>query len=310
MLQLISMKLRFFLSLSLFFVLFLSITAPIYAQRVRVFPSPTTSEEELATKSAEATGSAVQAPQQDVTKPETDTQRNEFLALFSKREIDSPTLLNIVAYIVQYAVKVGVPANTILLIFVLPVLATLSVFVRHIIGLPSLETIVPVALAITLLSTGVTVGALLLITIFLASTLARLSLKHLRIMQLPKMALSMLVVAILVFAALVLGASYGILEVRNLSIFPVLLLIILSDKIVALQLTRGVSETFLTTMITLILGLIGFALMSSSIVRQYMLLYPEFILLLVPINILMGRYFGLRITEMYRFSAIRKYGNK
>jgi hypothetical protein len=40
------------------------------------------------------------------------------------------------------------------------------------------------------------------------------------------------------------------------------------------------------------------------------LLYPEVILILIPVNILMGRYFGLRLTEYHRFRQFRRYVNK
>jgi hypothetical protein len=173
-----------------------------------------------------------------------------------------------------------------------------------------LEMIVPVALSITLVSTGFTAGAVLLLTILLASTIARVILKKVRIMQFPKMALSIFVVAIFVFASLVLSARFGMLSVKQISIFPILILILLGEKIVSLQLTRSARETFMITVVTLILGLVGFFLLSWQLFRQAVILYPELILLLIPINIMIGRYFGLRLTEFIRFYALRRDGGK
>ncbi len=262
--------------------------------------SPSSSEKEKLEKLKE----------EDITKPEEERQREEFLALFSTRQIDKLTPLNFMGYLVQYSVKAGVPANTVILILLLPFLATLIVFIRQIIGLPSLEMLVPIALSITLISTGLTAGGILLITILLASTIARITLKKIRIMQLPKIALSILVVAIFVFISLTVSASIGILAVKQLSIFPVLLLILLSEKTVAVQLSLGPREAFLITFMTLLLGLAGYIILSSETLRSFVLLYPEVILALVPVNIIMGRYFGLRLTEFYRFSTLRKYANQ
>lgn len=246
----------------------------------------------------------------DFTKPEQSIEKEELIAFFSKRPLSGPTLLNIIGYSVQYAVKVGVPANTIILILLLPFLATIIVFCRQIIGIPTLEMLVPIALSITLVSTGLTAGLILLITILVASTLTRIFLKGVRIMQLPKMAMSMLFVSVFVFIALTVSASLGLLEVRRLSIFPILLLILLSDKIVALQLSRSPQETLVITLFTLSLGLLGFIILSFDLTRQVVLLYPEILLALIPINILIGRYFGLRLTELYKFSELQKYANK
>ncbi|KKQ96546.1 MAG: hypothetical protein A3C27_01815 [Candidatus Levybacteria bacterium RIFCSPHIGHO2_02_FULL_39_36] len=268
-----------------------------------------TESAEEATKSAEKE-EIQKLTQEDLTKPEEDEAKKEFIELFSSRPIEDITFFNFAGFFVQYAVRSGVPANTIILILLLPFLATLVVFFRQIIGLPTLEMLVPIALAITLIATGLTAGAILLITILLASFVARLILKKIRIMQLPKMALSMLLVAIFVFMSLTVSASLGILTVRQLSFFPVLLLILLSDKIVALQLARGSKPAIIITFFTLMLGAAGYVILSVGIIRNYLLLYPEIIFILIPINLLLGRYFGLRLTEYHRFAPFRKYVNQ
>lgn len=264
----------------------------------------------VASLSAEEQEEIDRIRQEDITKPEEIDEREEYLALFANRPIETPTIFNFTGYAIQYAVREGVPANTIMLILLLPFLATLAVFVRHIIGLPSLEMIVPIALSITLVSTGISAGAVLLITILLASTIARLMLKKIRIMQLPKMALSIFVVSLFVFISLTVSASVGMLTVTQLSIFPVLLLILLGEKIVSLQLSRSAGETFQIATVTILMGLLGFAILQSEMIRRFVLLYPEVIYILIPLNILMGRYFGLRLTEVYRFSKLRKYANQ
>lgn len=247
---------------------------------------------------------------QNVTQPEEEEAKREYLELFKNRPVDHLTPLNFAAYAVQYAVRQGVPANTIMLILLLPFLATIVAAFRHIIGVPSLGLLVPIAFSITLLATGISAGAILLATILLASGAARIILKRIRIMQLPKMALSMLVVAMFIFVALTGSAAAGILAVRQLSIFPILLFILLSDRIVALLLERTMIETVQITLITLILGLLGFFMLSFEPIQRFILLYPETIFLLIPINIIIGRYFGLRVTEYFRFASVNKYGSK
>lgn len=267
-------------------------------------------DEASASPSADQQKELEKIKEEDLTKPEEEKAKKEFLALFSKRQINEPGFTNFMGYSVQYAVRNGVPANTIILILLLPALATMVVFVRNILGFPTLEMLVPIALAITLIATGPIAGVILLATILFASTISRYILKRIRIMQLPKMAISMLIVSIFVFAALVVSASFGLISVTQLSFFPVLLLILLSDKIVGLQLARGTKPAVVITFFTLVLGSIGYAILSVEIIRGYVLLYPETILILIPLNILLGRYFGLRLTEYHRFQAFRKYVNQ
>jgi hypothetical protein len=214
------------------------------------------------------------------------------------------------AFLVQASVKSGVPSRTVILILLLPMLATIIAFIRHVIGLPSIGMLVPVALSITLLSTGITAGLILLATIIFASTFARLLLKKLRIMQLPKMALSMFIVSIFLFFTLTLSAMGGVLVVKQLSIFPVLLLILLSEQIIAVQTERSVQEMLIISMVTFAIGILGFLLLSSNYLRNTIILYPEFILVLIPLNIVIGRYFGLRLMEYFRFSSITRHASK
>lgn len=300
--------------------LFLSFVGNVQAQIRRITPSPTpsfvkaplaTESAQVATPSAEEQRKIEEIKKGDVTRPEEAQQREEFFALFAQRPIKNITPLNFMAYAVQYAVRVaGVPANTVVLILLLPLLASVISFMRHVIGLPGIGMLLPIALSITLLATGILPGALLLGSIILASTLARFILKHVRIMQLPKMALSMFIVSLCIFAILTLSAISGLLVVRQLSIFPVLLMILLSEQIVSVQLERTTREVLHITIFTILLGILGFLILSSVLLRNTILLYPELILFLIPLDIVVGRYFGLRITEYFRFSDIRSHGNK
>ena len=245
-----------------------------------------------------------------VTQPEEASEKAQFFALFARRPATELTLFNFFAYGVQYAVSVGIPANTVMLILLLPLLATMLAFLRHVIGLPSLGMLVPIALSITFLATGLATGMILLLAIILGSTLAKIILKRVRIMQLPKMALSMFIVALLIFVTLTVSATAGIIAVKQISIFPVLLLILLSESIVTLQLERTTRETLTITGTTLLLGVAGYMILSWDFLRKLVLLYPEFVLVLIPLNIAIGRYFGLRITEIIRFDSVKRHGSK
>lgn len=306
----------------LIFVAFLFFPQKALAQAEKIkefLPASVMSSEEarLATEAAKAASPSAEEllkieeiKKQDVTQPEEVDEKSEIFALFAKRPAFTPTFTNFIAYAIQFSVVQGVPANTIYLILILPVLATLIAAARHILGLPSMGLLVPIALSITLVATGITAGVILLVTILLGSTFSRIILKRIRIMQLPKIALSMFVVSVFIIITLTASASAGILTVKQLSIFPVLLLILLSERIVALQLERTNEETAIISSITLLIGIIGYFLLSSSTLREIILLYPEMILLLIPLNIAIGRYFGLRFSEFYRFSPIKRHGSK
>jgi hypothetical protein len=246
----------------------------------------------------------------DVTQPEQTEEKEGILLLLEDRPIDSIGITNILAYWVQSAISIGVPANTIILILLLPVIATVIAIFRLFVGLPSLEMFVPIALAYTFVAIGIDAGIIILAAILFATFLSRFMLKRVRIMQLPKRAISMMILSLSVFGALTLSAGFNIVEVSEISIFPVLMLVLLGDMIVNIQLHKSMAETLTITSVTIGLGLIGYVLTVLTPVRNTLLLYPESLLLLIPLNILIGRYFGLRLTEYFRFQSIISHGSK
>jgi len=294
---------RFFFLLTLLLLLAFSKPHVAAAQFADLYATP-------APPSPTASASAKEKTVKQVTVPEAEQEKKVVLDLLNQRATGGANFKNFLPYAVVYAVKAGVPANTITLILLLPFLATIVVSFRYLIGFSGIGLLVPVALSITLLATGITPGFILLAAILLSSLFSRFILKRIRIMQMPKMALSMFVVSVFVVCILTASAVFGIFDVTSLSIFPILLLLILSDRINALFMERDLQETLLTIAVTLLLGVLGFVILSLDEVRAFVLLYPEIIFLLIPINILIGRYFGLRVTEYIKFQPVIKHGSK
>jgi hypothetical protein len=247
-------------------------------------------------------------PKQDLTKPEEDTEKTEIQTVLEKRPIDTPGVFNFIAYWVQKAIVLGIPANTIVLNFLIPVLATLVTFVRVVIGLPSLEMLVPIVLAFAFVAVGITAGLIILSAVVLATFVSRTLLRRVPIMYFPKRSLSHLFLAVFVFAALTISIILDLQSIRDLSIFPILILTLLGDSIVSVQLRKTMRETILITSVTIGLALVGYMLATSVTVRNLLILWPELILLTVPINFMLGRYFGLRLSEVFRFRALESYG--
>lgn len=244
------------------------------------------------------------APSNNLTQPEELPEKTAILSLFESRPVNEPGFLNIMAYWVQEAVRLGIPANTIFLILLTPFLAFFVSFVRVVIGLPTLDMLVPIALAFALVAVGITVGLLVLGAILIASYLSKVSLSKVRIMFYPKRSLSMVFLAIAVFAALTLGVVLEFKTILSVSIFPILVLMLLGDMIVSVQLHKSSAETFTITGTTIFIGLVGYFVATSTTIQNIVILYPEIILLVIPANIIVGRYFGLRVLEVFRFNKV------
>lgn len=240
----------------------------------------------------------------NTTQPEQLTEKVAVLSLFDARPVDVIGPLSFMAFWVQRAVEMGIPANTIFLILLTPILATIVSLTRVVIGLPTLDMLVPIALSFVFVAMGVSFGVMILLAILLASYTSKSTLSFMRIMFYPKRSMSILFLAIFVFAALTIATFFDFSGVLTLSIFPILILMLLGDSIVSVQLLKSFNETFVITTTTIGIGLLGYALASSQAVRDILILYPELVLLTIPLNLMIGRYFGLRAVEYFRFNSL------
>ena len=220
------------------------------------------------------------------------------------RDVEQLGIFNIFVYSLSKMVEFGIPVETIVLTLMIPVLATLVTISRNLIGFPSLDTLVVISFSIALLASNIVIGTLLLAVILVSSIAARMLFKGIRIMQQPKITLSMFLVSTMVLAALFGFAAWGIIPVASISVVPVLLLIIMSERIVRLQFDSHPGHAWNTVIVTLILGVGGYYLLLWEDLRLFVINYPEIVLLIIPINVYIGRFFGLRLMERVRFRAL------
>src|SRR3990172_5844089 len=82
----------------------------------------------------------------------------KLIGTFSERAIKDLTPLNFMSFLVNFIVNKGVPVNTIVLILMLPIIATIFAFARQIIGLRAFGIYIPTIVTVSFLALGLTYG--------------------------------------------------------------------------------------------------------------------------------------------------------
>jgi len=211
---------------------------------------------------------------------------------------------NFVAYMINYMVDKGVPLNAIYMILVLPVIATIVAFARQIIGIKAFGIYTPSIIAVSFLATGFTYGLLLFLLTTIVATVIRLVGKNFRISHLPKLAIVMTLVSFTLFALFGLGAYFEKAGVMTLSVFPVLIMILLTETFLTIQMERGTKEAAILILQTVLLALVCYFIADWQTFKDGLLQYPELVLLTILINIIIGKWTGLRLIEYYRFRKV------
>lgn len=210
--------------------------------------------------------------------------------------------------ITQYMISQGVPQETVVLLLMLPIAATVIAFARQVIGIKGFGIYTPLIIAFAFLSTGLKYGLTIFIAILVVGTLARLLVKKFRLLYLPRMAIILIIVALTTFFIFLEGAYFNRHGFITASVFAVLIMITLVEKFIAAQIKRGDKETIIITLETLILSIICYWIASWVWLQNAVLAYPLCVILgSIAANILLGRWTGLRLSEYFRFHKVIKH---
>jgi len=210
--------------------------------------------------------------------------------------------------VIERAIANGVEAKTIVMLLLLPLLATLVSVMHYILGVSGYGIFVPTMIAVALSATGIAGGLVLFGAILMISILSNLILKRLKLHFWPVRALGLVLISVGVFGLMVISTGLKMVDISNISIFPVLFMILLAEEFTRTQLVKSKKEAIKLTLGTLGLAILGAVLMGWQGVAEVVLRYPEAIIVVtVVINLIVGNYTGIRLTEIKRFKkAIRK----
>ncbi|MDP2587405.1 MAG: 7TM domain-containing protein, partial [bacterium] len=138
-------------------------------------------------------------------------------------------------------------------------------------------------------------------------TLFRMVLRRVRLSYVPRLAIVLTLVSFAILGLLAIGAYTNQTTFVALSIFPILIMVALAEQFVAAQIEQGFLSAVLLTAETLVLSIGTYYLVSYDPFQSLILAYPELILLTIVINIVLGRWTGLRLIEYYRFRQVRRF---
>ncbi len=269
-------------------------------------PSPLPISTPIASTPIATPISTPESPRVDITQ-KTEETLGPLEKLLRDQKLGGMWPINPVKYAIRGAVASGVPANTIVLLLLLPMVAFLIAFARNVVGIRGFGIFLPAALSVVFVATGPIVGIALFLAIVAVSTLVRIVLRFLKIklQYLPRMAFILWAVVLAVLSILFLAPILKYSALSNVSIFAVLILILLAEDFIRVQLGKSVRTALNLTAETLILSLVSYVFLTLRPLQNYVLLNPEISLLVVGgLDILLATYSGLRLMELYRFRKL------
>ncbi|MBU0618698.1 hypothetical protein KKD62_00515 [Patescibacteria group bacterium] len=264
------------------------------------------------TNAAEATPTAtviveeVVLPKEDITQP-TEEVANKLVKYLEEKPIGALNAFNWLQHMVRWAVGQGIPANTLVLLLMFPLMAAIIAASRHLVGLRGLGIFIPAVLSVAFVATGIVVGIVVFLTILMVARISRRTLGKLKLQYLPRMALLLWFVTLGVLAILFVSPFLNLKPLINISIFPILILVLLAESFIEVQLGKSQKEASEMTVQTIMLSLVCSLLLNWEGLQKFVILNPELIIMTTAVfNFFVGRYTGLRLLERWKFKDLLK----
>ncbi|MBF0383112.1 MAG: inactive transglutaminase family protein [Magnetococcales bacterium] len=189
---------------------------------------------------------------------------------------------------------------------VAPLGALLLVFLRNVIGIGTFGTFMPVLMAMSFRETELLWGILLFTIIISISLVVRIYFESLKLMVVPRLS-ALLIVVILVMAGLsILGHKLDMGGGLSVALFPMVILTMTVERISILWDERGPAQAIQHGIGSLAVASLCYVVMTQNLVEHLFFVFPELLLVILAFTLLLGRYTGYRLMELFRFRALVK----
>lgn len=204
--------------------------------------------------------------------------------------------------------RVGIPLNLLKIILMIPIGALVTVILRSVVGLEMFGTFLPALLAAAARESGLAWGLVGFIVVLGITAAARTALERFSLLHAPKMAVLLVVVVASILGLTVLSVRLGAFELAHVSLFPIAILAITSERFCILWDENGFRKAAGMLAQTLVGVALCYATMASLGLQVLILGFPELLLVVIALSLWMGRWTGIRLREYWRFRPLLRGG--
>jgi hypothetical protein len=192
------------------------------------------------------------------------------------------------------------------ILLLVPLGALLIVFLRNVIGVQTFGTFMPVLIALSFRETQLVSGLVLFTVIVVLGLLIRFYLERLKLLLVPRLAA--VVITVILLMALVSIASHRMdLEVGlSVALFPMVILAMTIERMSIIWEELGASDAIKQGVGSLAVAAVCYLLMFHPQIEHLVFVFPELLLIVLGVNLLLGRYTGYRLTELMRFRDLSR----
>lgn len=215
--------------------------------------------------------------------------------------VENPSLLRETLTFCSFHVLPPAEQRLVEFLLLLPIAALIVCVFRNMIGLGSFGTFAPALLGLSFREIHSLPGIFVFVSIVLTGWLLRRLLDRYHLLQVPRMAFLLSLVVIVLIACIVGAAHRNLPATRYVSLFPIVILVGMIERFWTLETEDGTISSFRTLFCTMLIAITISLVLSMHAVVAHMYRFPETLGLIMAVQLLIGRYTGYRLAELYRF---------
>ena len=186
-------------------------------------------------------------------------------------------------------------------LLLLPIAALIICVFRNVIGLSSFGTFAPALIGLAFKGLVSLPGILVFVTILLIGWLMRRALDHYHLLQVPRTSMMLTLIMIVLILAVMAANLYGIGTTTYISLFPLVILTGMVERFWTLETEDSTRASFTTLFQTMFIATVIALVLGRHALVKHMFSYPETLGLVMAAQLLIGRYTGYRLLELFRF---------
>ncbi len=191
-------------------------------------------------------------------------------------------------------------------LLMIPIGAFIMLIMRNLVGVSTFGTFMPILIAIAFRDTGLIAGLIMFTVLIGAGLLVRFYMERLKLLLVPRLTSVLIVVVILMAGFSVLSHRLGIEVGLSVALFPMVIMAMTIERMSIAWEERGPAHAIKQGAGSLAIAAVAYLVMTWPPLVHFVFVFPEVLLIVLALAMLIGRYSGYRLTELVRFRALAR----
>ncbi len=193
--------------------------------------------------------------------------------------------------------------NVYRILLMVPLGALIVVLMRNVVGMNTYGTFMPVLISLAFRETQLLWGMFLFTLLISLGLSIRFYFEKLKLLLVPRLASVVTVVVLLMLGISVVSANLDLQRGLSVALFPMVIMAMTIERASIVWEENGAAEAFKQGLATLLVAVLGYMVMFNPVLQHLVFVFPELLLVVLALTLMLGRYTGYRLSELRRFRS-------